>query len=410
MNRRAFSKSLLALVCVVLAWLPPFARTALAATIAPRADIELFSREGCPRCAEAKVYLDELRRARPAITIREDDVTADPEALARLRAIAESVGQTVVNVPSFYVRGTLIVGFSGREITGRRIEALLDGEAAPAAVEPDGAGVCSVEEGAAPCPPESPGGAKKAPEEVEVPLLGRLSARVLGLPLFTIAIGLVDGFNPCAMWVLLFLLSFLVNLHDRKKMLLIAGVFVLVSGLAYFAFMAAWLNLFLIVGLTRIAQVLLGLVALFVGGVNVKDFFAFKKGLSFSIPESAKPTIYARMRSIVQAKSLVVALASATILAVLVNLVELLCTAGLPALYTEILVAQGLPRWKYYAYLGLYNVAYMADDMVMVGVAVVTLSRRKLQESGGRALKLLSGAVMILLGVLLLLKPEWLVL
>lgn len=116
-----------------------------------------------------------------------------------------------------------------------------------------------------------------------LPWLGRVSAGELGLPLFTLAIGLLDGFNPCAMWVLLFLLSLLVTLRDRFAMALLAGTFVIVSGLVYFAFMAAWLNLFLLVGLSRPVQLTLGALATGIGAVNVKDF-AFRRGLSLSIP------------------------------------------------------------------------------------------------------------------------------
>src|SRR5690606_12148753 len=114
----------------------------------------------------------------------------------------------------------------------------------------------------------------------------------LGLPLFTLLIGLVDGFNPCAMWVLLFLLSLLANLRDRRRMALIGGTFVIISGAAYYAFMAAWLNVFLLIGLSRAVQVVLGVVALGIGVLNVKDFVRPRRGPSLHIPESAKPGIY----------------------------------------------------------------------------------------------------------------------
>jgi uncharacterized membrane protein HdeD (DUF308 family) len=145
-----------------------------------------------------------------------------------------------------------------------------------------------------------------------------------------------------------------------------------------------------------------------VGAVNIKEFFAFHRGVTLSIPESAKPGLYKRMRAVVRAESLPVALLGAAVLAVLVNFVELLCTAGLPALYTQVLAQQPLAPWQRYAYLGLYNLAYIFDDALMVTLAVATLSRAKLQERGGRWLKLLSGAVMTALALLLLFKPEWL--
>ena len=210
------------------------------------------------------------------------------------------------------------------------------------------------------------------------------------------------------MWILVFLLSVLVNVKDRRRILLIAGTFVFVSGLAYFAFMAAWLNLFMLIGIARPIQIALGILAVLIGSINVKDFFAFKQGVSLSIPESSKPGLYRRVREIVATKYLSVAIGGAITLAVVVNLVELLCTAGLPALYTQILSMQQLPAWQNYVYLGLYIAAYMFDDTMLLGIVVATLSHRKLQEREGRWLKLISGVVILALGVVMILRPEWL--
>jgi hypothetical protein len=211
------------------------------------------------------------------------------------------------------------------------------------------------------------------------------------------------------MWVLLFLLSVLVNLKDRWKVLAVAGTFVVVSGLAYLAFMAAWLNVFQLVGLLRPVQIVLGLIGATVGTIHVKDFFAFKKGVSLSIPESAKPGLYARVRRIMTAENLLGALVGAAVLATLVNIIELLCTAGLPAMYTGILSMQNYPVWVNYLYLCLYIVGYMFDDSIMVGIAVVTLGHHKLQERGGRVLKLISGMVILALSGVMIFRPEWLV-
>ena len=241
---------------------------------------------------------------------------------------------------------------------------------------------------------------------IDLPWFGTVRASDLGLPLFTFLVGLVDGFNPCAMWVLVFLLSVLVNVKDRRKILLVAGTFVIVSGLAYFTFMAAWLNIFMLIGIARPAQLILGVLALLIGAINIKDFFAFKKGITLSIPESSKPGLYKRVREIVAAKYMTAALASVVVLAVVVNMVELLCTAGLPALYTQILTMQDLPAWKNYAYLALYIAAYMLDDTILLTIVVITLSNRRLQEKEGRWLKLLSGLAIFLLGVVMIFKPE----
>jgi glutaredoxin len=348
-------------------------------------DIEVFVRAGCPHCEAAKIFLDELRLEQPSLHIALHDIAEDPAARQRLITLVQERGLTTVGVPTFLVGTELIIGFQSSETTGAEIRATLDRKALGTTVNP-------------------------SVESIETRWLGRLRVHDLGLPLFTILIGLLDGFNPCAMWVLLFLLSLLVNLQDRRKMALIAGTFVAVSGLLYFAFMAAWLNVFLAIGLSRTVQIGLGGIALFIGAVNVKDFFALHQGLSLSIPESAKPGLYARIRRILQADNLAGALVGVIVLAGLVNLIELLCTAGFPAVYAQILTMQQLPTWEYYGYLGLYNLAYILDDALMVTIAVVTLSRKKLQERAGRWLKLTGGAVMLSLGLVLLLKPEWLAL
>jgi glutaredoxin len=337
----------------------------------------MFSREGCPHCASAKSFLADLGQQRSDLEVAISDVERDPEARARLLVLAEAQSVAALGVPAFSICGALVIGFESPETTGREIVRLLAGRA-------------------------------ETPSAVQVPLFGVIDAEALGLPLFTLAVGLIDGLNPCAMWVLLFLLSILVNLRDRRKILAVAGTFVLVSGTAYFLFMAAWLNVFLWIGYSRFVQLALALAAIGVGSLHVKDFFAFGRGLSFSIPESAKPGIYARVRRIVQAENLAGALAGAFVLAVLVNFVELLCTAGLPALYTQILTLRDLSAGQYYGYLLLYNLAYMFDDTAMVALVVVTLGRRKLGEEPGRWLKLASGTVMLLLGVLLLARPDWL--
>jgi glutaredoxin len=365
-------------------------------------DIVMWGHPGCPHCRAAHGYLDALRARRPDLVIVEHDVSTDPAALEDLNARTRRAGLDMVGVPSFAVGGDLLVGFESPETTGRAIEARLQG------IE-EGAGAHGPAHAVGSDEVRVPVASDPTGDGIAVPWVGRVSARDLGLPLFTIAIGLIDGFNPCAMWVLLFLLALLVNVHDRKRMLAIAGSFVVVSGVAYYAFMAAWLNVFLLVGLSRVVQVGLGLLAVVVGVVHVKDFFALGRGVSLSIPESAKPGIYARVRAIVRAESLFAAIIGAVVLAVMVNVIELLCTAGLPALYTQVLAQHSVGPTARYGYLLLYILAYMLDDSIMVGVAVVTLGRRKLQERAGRWLKLLSGATILVLGLLLVFAPSALV-
>ena len=381
--------SVTTLACIALVIAQPGAAEPLRKADTSPVVIELYTRAGCPHCARAERFLREVMVRQPGVILERRDVAADPAALARLHALVEASGAGQAAVPAIYVRGQLLIGFADEATTGRAIEALLGG----AASDPE----ARVDAQAA------------APRRmVRLPVFGDVDVKALGLPMFTLAIAAVDGFNPCAMWVLLFVLSMLVHLKSRARMALIGGTFVAVSGLVYFAFMAAWLNFFVLVGVSRALQVILGVLAIAMGSVHVKDFFAFKRGLSLSIPEASKRGIYRRVRGVLQAENVAGALVAVTILATMVNVVELLCTAGLPALYTQILTAQGVSPALRYAYLALYNAVYMLDDAALLTVAVVTLSQRKLQEQGGRVLKLVSGGVMAALGAVLILRPEWL--
>lgn len=421
--------------------------------------IRVYAREGCPHCRDAKRFLEGLVKRRPALRLEIHDVVADLEARRRMEQLAKAHRKQVTGLPVVEAGGQLFVGYQTDGTSGRRIEALFE-TPLPATdkqsnshlrmLESIGATVFGFNEQAdfpahaalpfamqvtmlqlgspdprdmppplnddlPPPPPDSLGdeesnvpAAEGSSEEIDIPYFGVVQLSDWGMPLFTLIVGLVDGFNPCAMWVLVFLLSVLVNVRSRVRILAIAGTFVLVSGLAYFAFMAAWLNIFMLLGFIRPLQIALGCVALCIGLLNVKDFFAFHRGLTLSIPESAKPGIYARVREIVLARSLSIAVPAAVVLAIVVNTVELLCTAGLPALYGEILTLQQLPWWQNYLYLGLYIAAYMFDDALLLTGFVFTLSRRKLQEQQGRWLKLVSGIVILLLGLAMVFKPEWL--
>ena len=334
--------------------------------------IVVFVSSTCPHCIEAKAFLSTLNLTAQRLQIIYREVTQDPQARQELKALNERHGIVRPGVPTFNVCGRVIVGFNPSEVS-----AALYGTAG-----------------------------SEPPRGVQIPFFGNVSPASFGLPAFTIVLGLVDGFNPCAMWVLLFLLSILVNVKRRSRILMVAGTFVLISGITYFAFMAAWLNVFLIIGYSRALQVSLGGLAILVGSVHVKDFFALHRGLSLSIPDRVKPRLYERVRRVVRAENLPIAIGGTVVLAILVNFIELLCTAGLPALYTQILSNYPLSNTAYYGYLALYNLAYIADDGAMVAIAVVTLGHRRLQEREARWLKLLSGGFIIVLGSVLIIAPE----
>jgi hypothetical protein len=368
----------------------------------PRVHLYFFWSRHCPHCQEARPFVDALPHRLPWLVLHSLEVSGSQANAQRYLDMATRLGQEASSVPAFMFCGKMLVGYGAAETTGRALERHLQdcyqGRGAggnPSAFHPLSAGV--------------PGAATTTDnliaEPPELPLLGRLDPERLSLPVYTLVIAGLDAFNPCAFFVLLFLLSLLVHAHSRARMLFIGGVFVLFSGLIYFLFMAAWLNLFLWMGELRLVTLGAGALAVLVALVNIKDYFWFKQGLSLTIPDSAKPGFYARVRGLLRADSLPALTLGTVALSIVANAYELLCTAGFPMIYTRILTLADVPPAAHYLYLGLYNLIYVIPLLAIVLVFTQTLGRRKLSEAEGRLLKLVSGLMMLGLGSLLLIEP-----
>ena len=244
------------------------------------------------------------------------------------------------------------------------------------------------------------------PGKVVLPLLGELDTQSLSLPVLTIVLAAVDSFNPCAFFVLLFLLSLLVHSGSRRRMALIGGTFIFFSGAVYFLFISALLQVFLIIGSLPVITTAAGGIAIIISIVNIKDFFLFKKGVSLGIPEEAKPGLFRRMRELLKSTSTVSAVAGTAVLAAAANSYELLCTAGFPLVFSRTLTLHRMPPAGYYAYAALYCVVYTIPLLAILGVFIFTLGSRKLTEWQGRKLKLASGLMMLCLGLALLIEPS----
>ncbi len=363
-------------------WYPPVAEES------PRVALYFVYSETCPHCANAKPLITELEASYDWLEITQVSTQLATDAqIDTVLALADEIGQDIVGVPTFLFCESMEVGYDTIETTGASIES--DIVACHEALI--GAGV------------DEPA---KDDEDLHVPILGDIDADAVSLPLFTVAVAGLDAFNPCAFFVLLFLLSLLVHARSRWRMALVGGVFVVISGVMYFAFMAAWLNVFLVTGQMRWVTTIAGLIALALAVFNMKDYFFPDAAGSLSIPDSAKPGLFARMRKLTTGDSMPTVLLGTVALAAVANSYELLCTAGFPLVFTRVLTLNNLPTASYYGYIGLYNVVYVIPLLVIVGVFVATLGSRKLSEGEGRFLKLMSGAMMLGLGLLLLLKPE----
>ncbi|MCK4911121.1 MAG: hypothetical protein KAR83_05745 [Thermodesulfovibrionales bacterium] len=340
------------------------------------------------------------------------------------RSFARRVGLTQPSVPVTVVGDSVIGGFSEasaimiEEKVREAFEAAARGTKSPSAPSTEVKPSAGPSSGPGPVAPPDEEKTPvleqdRAPEltvsesepDLKLPFLGEVSAEGLSLPVFTLVLAGLDSFNPCALFVLMFLLSLLIYAKSRVRMLIIGGTFVFFSGFVYFLFMAAWLNLFFLAGRVGYITAVAGAVALFVGVLNVKDFFAFKEGVSLTMSDGAQGRLIARMRGLLKAESMVSMLTGTVVLAVAANAYELLCTAGFPMVYTRVLTLRELGTGTYYMYLVLYNLVYVVPLAAMVLVFTFTLGSRKLTEWEGRLLKLLSGSMMLMLGSVLLLKP-----
>lgn len=223
----------------------------------------------------------------------------------------------------------------------------------------------------------------------------------LSLPVFTFVLAGVDSFNPCAFFILIFLLNLLIYAKTRRRMLLIGGVFIFFSGFLYFVFMFVLLTT-LTVFQVGIISILVGLITLILGALNIKDFFFFKKGISVSIPEEKKPELFKQMRNLVKTPQLATVIMGTIFLAATVNFYELLCSLGLPLVFVNRLTFYNLPANQHYLYIFFYNVIYVIPLIIITLIFVVTLGHRKLTEWHGRILKLFSGIMLGSFGMLFL--------
>jgi hypothetical protein len=344
----------------------------------------------CPHCAQALPYVDDLSILRTDIELHSYQLVGEPGNVARYQVMASAMGEEARSVPAFILCNTMLTGYDAA-VTPKQLESLLNRCKRYVTTHHSLTGFRGLEQ---------------QPIVLNLPIVGAIEAGVSSLPVITVLIAGVDAFNPCAFFVLMFLLSLMLHTGKRRRMLLVGGVFVFFSGLLYFLFMSAWLNLFRVIGHLDVITIGAAIVALVIGLINIKDFFWFKQGVSLTISDQAKPKLFQRMRNLLQARSLPTLIIAASGLALFANLYEFLCTAGFPLVYTRILTLSDLTGLQYYAYLLLYNIVYVIPLLVIVLLFVITMGARKLQEGEGRGLKLVSGSMMLSLGVVLLLAPN----
>jgi thiol-disulfide isomerase/thioredoxin len=378
-----------------------------AADGSPTVRLYYFFSPTCPHCQAAKPLIHDFAARTPWLELKTYAVKDNRDNARFYYDTAKSLGVEALSVPGFVFCRQVSIGYDSAETTGAELIKALEACHAdrlehPGATTAGPAGGPAGTEASATTAIET----GTAGTTVNLPFVGTVSAQSFSLPALTVVLAGMDAFNPCAFFVLLFLLSLLVHAKSRTRMAIVGGTFVLFSGIVYFVFMAAWLNVFLIAGELRVITIGAGLVALFVAALNIKDYFWFKEGPSLSIPDSAKPGLFKRMREVVTEGAMGPMLVGTVLLAIVANSYELLCTAGFPMVYTRALTLAQLQTWQYYAWLAAYNVIYVIPLLAIVTVFTKTMGARKLSESEGRILKLVSGLMMLGFGIVLLFAPN----
>ena len=347
--------------------------------------IDFFYSATCPICSQEQEFLKTLQEKYPEVEIKKYEVTQSSANQAILKGFYEKFEVPARErgwVPATFTPTKYFIGF--REQTGEEIEN---------------------------CLKECMGVGEVVPQQIKIPFFGNIDASKLSLPVLTVIFGALDGFNPCAMWILLFLVALLINTRSRKRMWLIAGTFLLVSAIVYFLILSAWLNLFLVISYVNITRILIGALAILVGIWQLKNFITYHPGVCrvVGLKSRLEQGLQSRAEKIVTSPLTWVMIGGVVILALGVNLIEFFCSAGLPTIYTRILTLSGLSSLSYYSYLLLYTLVFMLDDLLIFSVAVITLSKVGFGKKYNYWTTLIGGLLMFVLGILLIFKPELLV-
>jgi cytochrome c biogenesis protein CcdA/glutaredoxin len=356
--------------------------------------IYFFWAYGCSYCEKAQVFLDDLVRDNPEVRIHKFEVYLNADNRIYYQDFLEAMGRTPQGLPTIVIGDQVWVGFQP-DYKAEIINA----------VKHCSTNGCSIEH---PNPDESALNSDNQNFSIDFPGLGRTNLSNLSLLSSTVLISLVDGVNPCSLWILTLLLSLAVYSKSRKKTFIIGALFILISALVYGLFITGIFSLLSVFGFLKWIKILVATIAMIFGGINIKDYFFFKKGVSLTISDDRKPGIYQKLRSVVlDSESFPKLLLGITLLAGGVSLVELSCTSGFPIIWSNLLTIQKVNTISYIALLAIYLFVYMIDEIIIFLAVVISMQAAKINEGQGRFLKLMSGILMILLGVVMLINPEW---
>ena len=352
--------------------------------------LRVFVADGCPYCAAEKEWLEGLQHRYPDLVVEVYEVSGSAANRDLWVEMTRARGLEPSGVPTTVLGDDIWVGFDEATIAPR-IERAVAVAVSRSAPEPS------------PAPVDPP----VADTTISVPLLGEVDVGNRSLVLSTLIIGFVDGVNPCSLWVLSLLLALVLHTRSRRRVLIVGGTFLLVTTVLYGVYIAGLYSVLSYIAYITWIRVGVAAIAGTVGVIGIKDYFAFRRGPTLSIPESRKPGLFRRMREVTAAdRPLPSVIAGTTVMAVGVSLIETPCTVGLPVVWSNLLAAQGVGSTGAVALFALYMLVFLIDELLIFGAAVVTMRAAKLQERHGRLLKLVGGVVMVTLAAVMIVAPE----
>lgn len=371
-------------------------------------NLYFFWGDGCPHCAEEKPFIERLQSKYPQLKVQAYEIWKHPENIELFRQSADKLKTNINGVPFTVVGDKYFSGYLNDETTGVEIEAAVKQCLDKGCPDPLAEVVNNTGREVLDKKDSQKEVKKEESKKINIPIFGNINTKDVSLPVLTIIIGALDGFNPCAMWTLVFLISMLVGMKDRKKMWVLGSAFIIASASVYFLFMAAWLNLVLFIGYIIWIRLAIGLVALLAGFYNLREYLVNKDATCKVTKGGERRRVFEYLKKVVHERTFLLALGGIIVLAMAVNLVELICSAGFPVVYTQVLGMSHLASWQYYLYLLLYIFIFMLDDLFVFVISMKTLEVAGVTGKYTRFSHLVGGILMAAIGLLLIFKPGWL--
>ena len=378
---------------------------------AKEVNLYLFHGDGCPHCAKEREYLKEIEKEYDDVNIHLYEIWYDTDNQELMAKVKKELNSSTNYVPLTIIGDKYTVGFNDNTklMIKNNIEKCLK-EDCEDVVGNVLAGKTANE---TTIKKEVKEPKKDKDDSIkDLPILGKVDVKKVSLPIIAAVIGLVDGFNPCAMWVLVLLISMLLGTKDRKKMWILGLTFLFTSAFIYLLFMVAWLNVAIKMNTVIWLRITIAIIAIIAAFINLKSFYkSLKKDTGCEVVDSKKrKNIIEKIKKFTLEKSLILGLLGVMTLAVSVNFIELACSAGLPLLFTQILALNNLSKLSYMIYILIYIFFFLIDDIIVFVIAMFTLKITGISNKYSKYSHLIGGIIMLLIGLLMIIKPEWLML